>query len=295
MIHLVTGGSGCGKSALAQDLTVSLSGGECCIYLATMKDENAESRARIEKHRRMRSDQAFETLELERGLEAVRERVRGRCVLLECMSNLLANEMFTPEGVAKDPAAAVMKDIEALGSARELVIVTGMADMGCDDRSGLTGAYLEELARINRELFAMSRDVLWVMCGEGMYLKKGGRVKDAVIPSRGIVVINGGHFEDERGYVSKKCGPLRPVLELEEWIREHQGEDRERLKDSLSRLLDGEGDMVVLCRESGCGVVPLAREDREHIETVGELRRIAAARAAAVIFLTCGVGIDVRS
>lgn len=46
-------------------------------------------------------------------------------MLLECMSNLTANEMFEPEGAGDDAVEAVLAGVEALrGRCIHLVIVT---------------------------------------------------------------------------------------------------------------------------------------------------------------------------
>ena len=79
MFITVTGGSGSGKSAFAE-----------------------ESRKRVARHRQMRKDKQFETLECYTDLEHAAIPY-GSTVLLECMSNLTANEIFSPDG-AKDQA-----------------------------------------------------------------------------------------------------------------------------------------------------------------------------------------------
>ena len=61
-----------------------------------------ESRKRVARHRQMRKDKQFETLECYTDLEHAAIPY-GSTVLLECMSNLTANEIFSPDG-AKDQA-----------------------------------------------------------------------------------------------------------------------------------------------------------------------------------------------
>ena len=62
MLILVSGGSGSGKSAFAEDLIVS-SGLETKIYVATMQVWDAEGQARVDRHRAMRAGKGFATLE----------------------------------------------------------------------------------------------------------------------------------------------------------------------------------------------------------------------------------------
>lgn len=102
MLTLVFGGSGSGKSSFAEDLAVT-QGDVPRFYIATMqKDGSAEGQQRIEKHRKHRSGKGFETLEWERDLSGHLKNWKDEhkpCVfLLEDLGNLIANEMFSPEG-----------------------------------------------------------------------------------------------------------------------------------------------------------------------------------------------------
>ena len=96
MIILVTGGSGSGKSEFAENCCMKLPAVEKR-YSATMQAYDEESRARIRKHQNARSGKGFSTVEQGTHLEDV-SLPKGCTALLECMSNLVANEMFAPEG-----------------------------------------------------------------------------------------------------------------------------------------------------------------------------------------------------
>ena len=98
MITLVTGGCGSGKSEYAENL-VAGSGCPCKWYVATMEVWGNEDRRKVERHRKQRAGKGFHTIERPRGLNAL--RIPGSpeqtAVLLECVSNLAANEMFGGE------------------------------------------------------------------------------------------------------------------------------------------------------------------------------------------------------
>ena len=95
MIILVTGGSGSGKSEFAENCCMKLPAVEKR-YIATMQAFDEESRARIRKHQRARSGKGFATIEQGTHLEEV--SLPKECTaLLECMSNLVANEMFAED------------------------------------------------------------------------------------------------------------------------------------------------------------------------------------------------------
>lgn len=102
MTALVFGGGGSGKSARAEELAVSLKREGGLFYLATMDGSGNEAASRIERHRALRNGKGFITIEQPRDLGEILERhsLEGGTVLLECLSNLAANEMFPPGGDA---------------------------------------------------------------------------------------------------------------------------------------------------------------------------------------------------
>ena len=92
MILLVIGGSGSGKSAFAEARTAAFPADKK-YYIATMQAFDDEALAKIERHRKMRAHKGFETIECQRNLAGAGVS-QGSDVLLECISNLVANEMF---------------------------------------------------------------------------------------------------------------------------------------------------------------------------------------------------------
>ncbi len=99
MLYMVTGGNGSGKSEYAEKLAVSNHRKEqgSLYYIATMIPYDKECRERIRRHRVMRKDKGFQTLECFCHLEKIHVE-KNDVVLLECMSNLLANEMYQENG-----------------------------------------------------------------------------------------------------------------------------------------------------------------------------------------------------
>ena len=113
MLHLITGGSGSGKSRYAEGEILKLGPGRR-IYIATMYPYDEESFRRIERHRAMRAEKQFETMECYAALFH-REFPEGANYLLECMSNLVANEMFRPEGAGIHSRGCVERRLEVKG------------------------------------------------------------------------------------------------------------------------------------------------------------------------------------
>lgn len=106
MLCLVTGGSGSGKSEWAEGKVLEIAG-EKKLYLATMRSFGAEGERRVKRHRALRAGKGFETIEKAVDLTGISpDKLEGATVLLEDLSNLIANEMFDPEGVLAAAAAA---------------------------------------------------------------------------------------------------------------------------------------------------------------------------------------------
>ena len=123
MMHLVTGASASGKSAYAEDLLIPAKSAEK-YYIATMRPWGAEGAARVKKHRAMREGKGFQTIEAFHTLDALRLPEKGS-LMLECMSNLLANEQFELGGTDEEILDRIQQGIQNLKEQTDdLIIVT---------------------------------------------------------------------------------------------------------------------------------------------------------------------------
>ena len=173
---LVAGGSGSGKSALAEQLAVRLAGNGPdrlpLYYVATLQvGRDAENRQRVRKHRQQRQSGGFLTREVPTGLGTAIANglfpAGGSVVLLEDLSNLLANEMFLPGGAglaeARDRIAA---DLAALlAPNRHVVIVSNDIFADATRPDGWTEQYLAALGWLNRSVAARCGGVVEAVCG----------------------------------------------------------------------------------------------------------------------------------
>ena len=55
-----------------------------------------------------------------------------------------------------------------------------------------------------------------------------------------------------------------------------------------------DAELIIICDELGCGVVPVVAEDREYRERVGRVLCEAAARARSVERVVCGIGVPIK-
>ena len=190
MLHIVYGGSASGKSSYAESFAMSLQGAGRLLYIATMypykwntTEIDPETMQRIERHRAMRADKGFDTVECYRHVEHILAK-RQDVLLLECMSNLLANEMYLePDSNAGSDMAETMspvsnKIVQALidlsTRVQELVIVTNdvFSDGGSLTYDESTREYVKNLAEINCALAREAATVTEVVCGIPVIVKK---------------------------------------------------------------------------------------------------------------------------
>ena len=178
MMILVIGGSGSGKSAYAEQLAVSLSEKEYMrkYYLATMRIWDEEGQKKADRHRRLRSGKGFLTIEQPTAAHRALEKMEAgaRTVLLECISNLTANEMFSGEEPKKAlwTAENVIKSIALLNAqATHLIVVSNnvFEDGLSYDRT--TMEYIRAMGNINRKLAEMAGQVVEVVAGIPVILK----------------------------------------------------------------------------------------------------------------------------
>jgi len=166
MFTLVIGGSGSGKSEYAEQLIGHYSGKR--IYIATMKPWDDECKMRIEKHRAQRRSLNFDTIECYQQLDKI-VIPQNSNILLECMGNLVANELFSENGEID----AIIPAVEnLLSKSKNLVIVTNEVFSGGMNYTDETIHYLKELAKINNKLAQISDVVVEIVCGMKNNLKE---------------------------------------------------------------------------------------------------------------------------
>lgn len=207
----MTGGAASGKSEYAEERIRELfraSGlpGKRLLYLATMqRDGGSETDSRIARHRQQRQGRGFETLEKACRLEDLKPADMNeaadfsRCfVLLEDLGNLLANEMYLPEGrlstapseeavgavqrplfTADDEDNAlyryVLAPLRSLAEQAEVLLIVSneiFSDGG--EYEPETLRYLRNLGRLHQRLSTEAAEVTEVVCGIPLQKKQRG-------------------------------------------------------------------------------------------------------------------------
>lgn len=172
MIVVVTGGSGSGKSEYAETLALN-TGLPLKIYAATMKVWDEEGRKRVARHRQMRAGKGFQTVECfhEPGqMELPKGAKKSAVVLLECMSNLTANEYYR---LGREKAVnALLHDLDLLEqSCACLIVVTNEVFSDGVAYEQETFEYMEILGEVNRYLGQTAASVTEVVYGIPIQIK----------------------------------------------------------------------------------------------------------------------------
>ena len=176
MMTLIIGGSGSGKSAYAEDYMVSISEDRKKYYIATMQIYDEEGKRKVERHRMLRGGKGFSTIEqpIDIGKAAEKMEDGERTALLECISNLTANEMFLGEipGTEEVITEKIVGEIAVLNrELTHLVIVSNdvFEDGNVYDKT--TMAYIRAMGRINQKLAEMADEVVEVVVGIPIVIK----------------------------------------------------------------------------------------------------------------------------
>jgi len=327
MMELVTGGSGSGKSAYAEEALCGPAsfpdrgqGNETGTqqdgqryYIATMPSWDKETEKKIAKHRAMRAGKGFCTLEWYTDFEERLERadcpgMEGADILVECLSNLTANEMYMEGGAGKNTADAVIRGILCLRDrCRNLVVVTNDVFSESAEDSPEMRIYKETLGRINCALAEAADRVTEVVCGIPCTVKPetGRETEEEKEGDGGMRIITGGAFQGKRAFAEKlypgvewtdggRCAldeirTCRAVYGFHEFVKRwiKQGKSWEEL---ASLMLEENRDLILICDEIGCGLVPVDAFEREYRESTGRVMNALAVQAERVDRVVCGIG-----
>lgn len=188
---LITGGSGSGKSAYGEKRILE-AGKMTRYYIATMEVFGEEGRKKVERHKKLRQGKGFITIESPKdvGRAKVLETICSgkedgpadqkktgngkRAVLLECVSNLTANEMFgSSYGAELEPgrrtealAEKICSDIAKIDEAADFfAVITNEVGSDGEMYEKETLEYIRLLGLVNCRLAKMASEVIEVVYG----------------------------------------------------------------------------------------------------------------------------------
>ena len=131
-----------------------------------------QEKQRIQRHHTLRAQKGFQTIERYTQVSKLKMDTFFDGILVECMSNLLANEMFQPDGTG---TAAIQEIINAVDNlirqCNTLIVVTNEIFSDGMTYTKETAQYLQNLAQINCILAQKADIVIQVVCGICVPLK----------------------------------------------------------------------------------------------------------------------------
>lgn len=181
-LHLITGGSGSGKSAFAERLVMEAASSRSLqglssekIYLASMhRDSSREFQKRLRRHLALRAGKGFVTWEQETCLPSLLPRIRSdHIILLEDLPNLLANETYGQNGCLSPDAfdeyaltEGIIRPLLAITKKSAcLAVVTGEIFTDDPPQDSSTRLYIRSLAFLNTALARAADTFTEVVCG----------------------------------------------------------------------------------------------------------------------------------
>lgn len=181
MFHVITGGSGSGKSAFAEDCMMKFHKDTPLFYIATMMPFGAEMEKKIERHQKMRAGKGFHTIECFFDLKSDTVSKKSY-ILLECMSNLVANEWF--RCVSEQPDTCFEKKTidslvekiwagveDLLEVSENLIVVTNEVFSEGEENTIEMECYKQILASVNRKMAVAADQVTEVVYGIPVKIK----------------------------------------------------------------------------------------------------------------------------
>lgn len=170
MITLVTGASSSGKSHIAETIAVNQRC-ENLYYIATMHTWDKEAELKVIRHQKMRADKGFVTIEKYVDIASI-TLLSHSTLLIECMSNLLANEMYDDDGAKELAHTKIIEDISYLNKiAENIIIVTNEIFSDGNKYDEWCTEYITKLGYINCELGKVSDVVIESVVGIPIYYK----------------------------------------------------------------------------------------------------------------------------
>ncbi len=171
MTYFISGGAKCGKSTLAQDLTVALAKGGKHYYVATMISTGAEDDDRIRRHIADRDGMGFETVECFRNiLDCLQTADKDGVFLVDSVTALIQNSLFPIEkNYEMDLEAAnrcADELVEFAHTVRHAVFVSDYIYSDAERYSESTEMYRKCLADIDRRLAKVCDTVIEVSAGQ---------------------------------------------------------------------------------------------------------------------------------
>lgn len=165
-VILITGGQRSGKSEEAERLALSLS--DHPVYLATAHVWDEEFRQRVERHQQRRGPQ-WTNIEEERQLS--RHDLRGRVVLVDCITLWLTNIFFDIQDTEKALAEAKAEFDRLVAQDATFIFVTNEIGSGGVSTDAVQRQFTDLQGWMNQYVARRADEVLLMVSGIAVKIK----------------------------------------------------------------------------------------------------------------------------
>lgn len=195
-LTLVTGGARSGKSTFAENLIQQYAiekgtGGQTAdvLYIATAVPFDDEMKERIRRHQAQRPAY-WRTVEQYRDLDQVFQQASEKVVLLDCITVMVTNLLFSAGLDEERPKTEEINAVEELitqeidqllaeieqNPSREVIMVTNELGMGLVPAYPLGRIFRDIAGRVNQRLATASDQVFFVISGIPTQIKGGDQL-----------------------------------------------------------------------------------------------------------------------
>lgn len=330
MITLITGASGSGKSLFAEQyIHKKRKAEQKLVYIATMKPYGKETEEKINRHKIQRQGKEFQTIECYENIETITVPTKNSCVLLECLSNVLANEMYSETVGNRDDAIVVQKIYQGIlqleKKCEHLVIVTNeifSEELPDWEDSAI---YTRNLGILNQMLAKYAQNVYEVVAGIPLLQKNMS--PSAIQEEQGEmmlekkIVVLGGAFQGKTQWAkehwqiqeeecldlkessfdkeSRSFDQLKLISHMEkmvEWYCKKEAKEDEISQQEIEncwfkieKLWKNGNNPILIVDEIGYGMVPMEKTARKYRELTGRMTCKLAEQADEVYRVIAGI------
>lgn len=293
MLRLVLGGSGNGKSTYAEKILDKYT--ENKYYIATMRVYDDEAREKVARHIEKRKGRNFYTIECIGDVYTKSKKYINEksIVLLECLPNLVADEMFVEDRFIEPDKVyeKILGEIELINqSVKEFVIVSNNVFDDGVTYDIYTEKYISTLGQLNCKIAEMADEVLEVVAGIPLYHKKEDISKLVLEDKMGIRLYIGGKSQGKTKYVEEIHKDEKENIfdDFHLWVRDEllNGKNPE---EDLNKYLENHDNPIFVAAEVGSGIIPIDSFERRYREVSGRLVSYIASRAEKVVRIYAGI------
>ncbi len=175
MICLVIGGAKSGKSMYAQNLSKELENkGSNLYYVATMSPYDEDDLKRIENHLKEREGYGFQTIEVQRNIDNIINKIeKNDTLLIDSLTSLVTNEMFVLNEFNENIQNNIIMGLKNISkNALNLVMVSDYISSDSITYDSYTENFRKEIGLVNRNV-AIFCDVVIECVFNNIIIHKG--------------------------------------------------------------------------------------------------------------------------